>query len=223
MRMDEIWTHMSSDSGTDEYPRAPAQKARDENILGVFEATDEPVLTTAEVAEELPIGKRATLNRLEDLVERGEIDSKDVGVGRVWWRATPEVPEEPESEPVDAEEPDDDPVPSPPGAPPTEPMGRTPTGQPDRIERERPKWAFIGSLGRHSIFAGIFLLGLLITESVTSQPLLPFTEVRLFLTAFVFFLIGFPSYVAYRVKMYFESTEFSLWQFLGPLSSDDTG
>ena len=94
--MHEIWMDMSSDSDSTEYPRAPAQKARDENILDVFEATEDPVLTTAEVAEELPIGKRATLNRLEDLVDRGEITSKDVGVGRVWWRAEPEEPDPPD-------------------------------------------------------------------------------------------------------------------------------
>lgn len=221
MRKHEIWMDMSSDSDTDEYPRAPAQKARDENILGVFEATDEPVLTTSEVAEELPIGKRATLNRLEDLVDRGEIDSKDVGVGRVWWRATPDEPEESESDPVEIDEPADEPaeIPSPPGAPPTEPMSR-PAQASEQLEQESPKWAFIGSLGRHSIFAGIFLLGLLITETSTpTQQLLPVSVGRLFLTAFVFFLIGFPSYITYRTKKYFESTDLSLSQFLRPLSS----
>ncbi|MFD1585705.1 hypothetical protein ACFR9U_01820 [Halorientalis brevis] len=216
---------MSSDSDSDEYPRAPAQKARDENILGVFEATDDPVLTTSEVAEELPIGKRATLNRLEDLVDREEIDSKDVGVGRVWWRATPAEPEEPESEAAEVDVPADEPaeVSPPPGAPVTEPMSRPP--QASEIE-ESPKWAFIGSLGRHSIFAGIFLLGLLITETSTpTQQLLPVSVGRLFLTAFVFFLIGFPSYVTYRTKQYVESTDLSLSQFLGPISSggEDSG
>src|SRR6056297_2617387 len=121
MRMHEIYVFMSSDSGSDEYPRAPAQKARDENILGVFETTDDPVLTTSEVAEELPIGKRATLNRLEDLVDREEIDSKDVGVGRVWWRAPPAEPDEPE--PIEVDSPDVDPTggQSSPAAPPAEP------------------------------------------------------------------------------------------------------
>ncbi|WP_136717218.1 hypothetical protein [Halorientalis salina] len=219
---------MSSDSGSDEYPRAPAQKARDENIIGVFEATDEPVLTTAEVAEELPIGKRATLNRLEDLVDRGEIDSKDVGVGRVWWRAVPAEPDEPETEPTEVESPDVGPVESrsSPASPPPEPAGRSASGAgtADQLERESPKWAFIGSLGRHSIFAGIFLLGLLITETSVSQQLLPVSVGRLFLTAFVFFLIGFPSYAVYRIKKYVESTDLSMSQLSGPFSSsDETG
>ncbi|WP_193767563.1 hypothetical protein [Halorientalis pallida] len=213
---------MPSDSGSEEYPRAPAQKARDENILGVFEGTDDPVLTTSEVAEELPIGKRATLNRLEDLVDREELDSKDVGVGRVWWRAAP-----------DADEPDPDGVAEPepastgpatpaetPEAPPAPPAAPA-TGSDDAaepLETESPRWAFVGSLGRHSILAGVFLLGLVIVEAITQpQSLLPVPMISLTLTAFVFFLIGFPARGAYRAKKFFESTDLSVSQFMGPV------
>jgi hypothetical protein len=225
--MGEKWLDMPSDSDSDEYPRAPAQKARDENILGVFEATDDPVLTTSEVAADLPIGKRATLNRLEDLVERGEIESKDVGVGRVWWRA---VPAEPEPEPTPAPDPtiETDRPPEPTPGPVEE--GSVVAGSAESAgaasatnsgsqeldaEALSPRWAFIGSLGRHSIFAGVFLIGLLLTESITTQVLLPVSVPRLFLTSFVFFLIGFPSYAAYRTKLYLDSVDLSLSQLTG--------
>jgi hypothetical protein len=211
---------MPSDSGSEEYPRAPAQKARDENILSVFEGTDDPVLTTSEVAEELPIGKRATLNRLEDLVTRNELDSKDVGVGRVWWRAVPEpdsVAAEPEAGPTDTA--DGGPTPATPdqasGTPSSSSVGVDDTDEP--LETDSPRWAFIGSLGRHSVLAGVFLLGLLLVEGIVQQSLLPVSPVPIFLTAAVFFLIGFPARGAYRGKKYFESTDLSLSQFVGPV------
>ncbi|WP_424017883.1 hypothetical protein ACOZ4N_18740 [Halorientalis pallida] len=212
---------MPSDSGSEEYPRAPAQKARDENILGVFEGTDDPVLTTSEVAEELPIGKRATLNRLEDLVDRDELNSKDVGVGRVWWRVTPES----ESEPDVVGEPEPEPTPTEPAAPARSPETTTPTpatpaaeDTTEPLETESPRWAFIGSLGRHSILAGIFLFGLVLVDGIVQpQSLLPVSPISLSLTALVFFLIGFPARGAYRAKKFFESTDLSLAQFMGPV------
>ena len=221
MRMAEIWVPMPSDSGSEEYPRAPAQKARDENILGVFEASDDPVLTTSEVAEELPIGKRATLNRLEDLVDRDELDSKDVGVGRVWWRAAPE-PEEPEPDVTAETEPPLSPAGPTDSAQSPEPVSSTPTAESDEtadpLETESPRWAFIGSLGRHSILAGIFLFGLVVIEGIVQpQSLLPVSMISLSLTALVFFLIGFPARGAYRAKKFFESTDLSISQFMGPI------
>jgi hypothetical protein len=97
--------------------------------------------------------------------------------------------------------------------------GSTPTagsdGQDPAAEALSPRWAFIGSLGRHSIFAGVFLIGLLLTESITTQVLLPVSVPRLFLTSFVFFLIGFPSYAAYRTKLYLDSVDLSFSQLTG--------
>ncbi|MFB6143188.1 MAG: hypothetical protein ABEJ30_07585 [Halorientalis sp.] len=192
---------MSSDSGSDEYPRAPAQKARDENILAIFEGTDDPVLTTSEVASELPIGKRATLDRLEALVEREELASKDVGVGRVWWRAT-----EPDPEPT--------PEPVPDGVAPGAAVRRAPA-------EDDPRWSFVGSLGRHSIYAGIFVFGILMAESVTPQRLVPIPVSRLFLTAFVFFLIGFPARGLYRLKQFLDTRGVSPPAVLEPVLADD--
>lgn len=48
-------------------------------------------LTTSEVSTHLDCSRRATYDRLERLVEQGEIETKKVGArGRVWWRP-PEV------------------------------------------------------------------------------------------------------------------------------------
>lgn len=74
---------------SDEGPPERRTTVSDEAILAVFRAAETPVLTTAEVADELPIGHRATLKRLKRLGEAGELRSKQVGPrGQVWWIAT---------------------------------------------------------------------------------------------------------------------------------------
>lgn len=58
----------------------------DEEILEIFVEADDPVLTTREVAESLPLGRRGTLKRLKQLEERGYVKSKeDSGRNTVWW------------------------------------------------------------------------------------------------------------------------------------------
>ena len=67
---------------------SPGRKPRvsNEEIIDVFRTTDDPVVSTAEVAAQLPIKRRATLNRLETLEEEGRVDSKAIGGrNRVWW------------------------------------------------------------------------------------------------------------------------------------------
>jgi DNA-binding Lrp family transcriptional regulator len=61
-------------------------RATDGDILNVFRETSDPVLSTAEVADALPIQRRGTLNRLRRLQEDGRLNSKQIG-GRntVWW------------------------------------------------------------------------------------------------------------------------------------------
>jgi hypothetical protein len=70
----------------------PGRKPRvtDSELLAVFEQTDDPVLSTAEVADAVPIKRRGTLNRLQRLADEGELASKQVG-GRntVWWHPEP--------------------------------------------------------------------------------------------------------------------------------------
>jgi predicted transcriptional regulator len=48
--------------------------------------TEDPVLMSYEVAESLPIGRRAVYNRLRSLEDRGILRSKKTGArSTVWW------------------------------------------------------------------------------------------------------------------------------------------
>lgn len=62
------------------------RRVTDADLLDVFRATSDPVLSTAEVAEAVPIKRRGVLTRLRRLEEDGDLDSKQIG-GRntVWW------------------------------------------------------------------------------------------------------------------------------------------
>ena len=70
---------MSSSSG-----RKPRES--DEDILSVLRRAADPVLSTAEIAEQLTIKRRSTLDRLRTLEEQELVESKQIG-GRntVWW------------------------------------------------------------------------------------------------------------------------------------------
>jgi response regulator of citrate/malate metabolism len=48
-------------------------------VLAVFEETDLPVLTASEVADEVACSRPAAYNKLETLVERGDLHKKKVG------------------------------------------------------------------------------------------------------------------------------------------------
>jgi hypothetical protein len=63
-------------------------RVTDRDLLDVFRDAEDPVLSTAEVAESVPIKRRGTLNRLRDLEDAGDLESKQIG-GRntVWWLA----------------------------------------------------------------------------------------------------------------------------------------
>ena len=71
-------------------------RVSDEDLLDVFRSTPDPVLSTAEVADAVPIKRRGTLNRLQSLEEDGELESKRIG-GRntVWWLVDEESRETP--------------------------------------------------------------------------------------------------------------------------------
>lgn len=66
---------------------SPGRKPRvtDEDILAVFRSVHEPVLATSEVATELPIKRRATHNRLQSLVDAGELSRKQIGKIAIYW------------------------------------------------------------------------------------------------------------------------------------------
>lgn len=61
----------------------------DEEILAAIDQAPAPVVTAAELAEVLPIGRRAIRERLLDLLDQDRVARKKVG-GRavVWWRAS---------------------------------------------------------------------------------------------------------------------------------------
>ena len=66
------------------------QKPRvsDDDILDVFRATTDLALGTAEVADALPIGRRATYNQLTSLSEQGFLVRKQIGDRTtIWWLA----------------------------------------------------------------------------------------------------------------------------------------
>lgn len=67
--------------------RGPSRSVSDAEILDLFETTDDPVLSTAEVTEQVSLSRRSVYNYLDRLEESGELESKTVG-GRatVWWR-----------------------------------------------------------------------------------------------------------------------------------------
>lgn len=50
-----------------------------DRVLAVFESAELPVLTATEVAEELDCSRPAAYNKLETLVEQGELQKKNVG------------------------------------------------------------------------------------------------------------------------------------------------
>jgi predicted ArsR family transcriptional regulator len=82
----------------------PGRKPRvtDEEVIAVLRENDDPVLSTAEVADELPIKRRATLTRLQRLAENGVLARKQAG-GRntVWWLARADSPTVEERAPAD--------------------------------------------------------------------------------------------------------------------------
>lgn len=62
----------------------------DDELLAVFAESEKPVLTAAQVAGEVSIGRKAVLERLRELegdrVERMEVGARAV----VWWPSTGE-------------------------------------------------------------------------------------------------------------------------------------
>ncbi len=72
-------------------------RVSDEEILSVFARSDETDLLAIEVADELPIHHDTLNDRLDDLYERGLLESEDESRGTVWRLASgrndPTIPE----------------------------------------------------------------------------------------------------------------------------------
>jgi len=76
------------------------EKVTEQDILKVFDATDDPFLTTTEIAERLPVSRQAIHHRLTQMREKGLVDKKKTGArGAGWWatvapRLAPDVAEQ---------------------------------------------------------------------------------------------------------------------------------
>lgn len=58
----------------------------DDELLGVFRSSSDPVLTTSEIASQVEITHRGVRDRLEKLETEGKLNSKKVGArAKVWW------------------------------------------------------------------------------------------------------------------------------------------
>ena len=72
---------MSGDSKPGRKPRVT-----DEEILRLFQESSDPVLSTDEVKEILPIGRSATYKRLSALRDEGQLNGKSIGgKNTVYW------------------------------------------------------------------------------------------------------------------------------------------
>lgn len=78
----------------------------DETILDVLRSSDEPRLTTTEVAEELPVTRGTTRARLQQLADDGRLEREKSGNHVVWWLADGDEAE-PAEEDTGAEASDD--------------------------------------------------------------------------------------------------------------------
>jgi len=80
------WLTMAENTKPGPNPSVP-----DDEILSLFRDTSDPVLSTAEVAEQIPLARRSVYDRLVSLREKEEVESKEIG-GRntVWWIPTNE-------------------------------------------------------------------------------------------------------------------------------------
>lgn len=62
------------------------EKITEQDILKLFDATDDPFLTTTEIAEQLPVSRQAVHHRLEQMREKELVDKKKTGArGAGWW------------------------------------------------------------------------------------------------------------------------------------------
>lgn len=63
-----------------------SETVADEELITAFESTGLLVLTATEIADDLPIRRRAVTHRLKQLREEGLVDSREVGGSAVvWW------------------------------------------------------------------------------------------------------------------------------------------
>jgi predicted DNA-binding transcriptional regulator AlpA len=66
----------------------PTPSVTDKEILALFRESPDPVLSTAEVTEQVSLKRRSVYDRLSALADDGKLEHKQIG-GRntVWWLA----------------------------------------------------------------------------------------------------------------------------------------
>lgn len=64
----------------------PKPSITDDELLQLFRDSDDPVLSTAEITEQVSLARRSVYDRLTALRDDGRLNAKDIG-GRntVWW------------------------------------------------------------------------------------------------------------------------------------------
>jgi len=63
-----------------------SSEVSEQDILLIFDSTDDPFMTAKEIADELPITRDAVLRRLKDMEEDGLVGHKKAGARAVgWW------------------------------------------------------------------------------------------------------------------------------------------
>jgi predicted ArsR family transcriptional regulator len=64
----------------------PAPSVTDDEFIDLFEEAEDPVLSTAEVAEKVSLTRRTVLGRLDSLKAEGRLDGKQIGGrNKIWW------------------------------------------------------------------------------------------------------------------------------------------
>jgi len=57
----------------------------DKEVLEIFLEASDPALTTGEISQALDMSQQGAYSRLDDLVNRGLVETKKFGQGRGWW------------------------------------------------------------------------------------------------------------------------------------------
>lgn len=64
----------------------PKPSVTDDELIAVFQETKDPVLSTAEVSEQVSLTRRSVYDRLASLKDEGKLDGKQIGgKNTVWW------------------------------------------------------------------------------------------------------------------------------------------
>jgi len=63
----------------------PARQVTDKEIIAAIKGIDDPFASTMEIADSVGLGRQGTLDRLQQLCDKGVVASKKAGNGIGWW------------------------------------------------------------------------------------------------------------------------------------------